>query len=169
MAEIPREGKALLATIAWAEGTSSRGRNPYLVVYGYGHTIQNLSDHPAVTGEWTGKVLPPHYCSKAGLKPGCKSTASGAYQITKPTWLDRQLRKLYSPKSFEPDEQDNFCWFGLCASLKIPQMLVNGRVDQAIMTASRRWASFPASTSGQPKRSLAMVLAAYNGFLEGLR
>lgn len=168
MIELP-EAKAILATIAWAEGTSAGGRDPYSVVYGYGHTIKDFSDHPALTGEWRGKVLPPEYCRRAGLRAGCKSTAAGAYQITLPTWTDPALRRLYSPPDFSPAEQDAFTWFALCRLLGIPELLSTGRVGKAIIAASKRWSSFPKASSGQPKRSMAQVLAAYEGYLERAR
>jgi muramidase (phage lysozyme) len=167
MIESP-QAKAFLALLCWAEGTGAGGRDPYRVVYGYGHTLRDLSDHPAVTGEWTGKALPPEYCRRAGLKPGCKSTAAGAYQITKPTWQDQALRRRYIPRDFSPGEQDAFCWYAICRSLGIPPMVVAGNVEAAIVAASGRWASLPRSTSGQPKHGMGRCLAAYRQALDSL-
>ena len=74
--------QAFLATIRHSEGTD-RAADPYRVVYSYNHTIVNLSDHPAVTGEWKGAPLD----NLGPLYVGKISTAAGAYQIIKPTWL----------------------------------------------------------------------------------
>jgi len=72
-----RNVAAFLAMIQRAEGTSAAGRDPYRVCYGYRHTIGNMRDHPAVTGEWRGERLPdatvhhPIQCvAMAGLKSG---------------------------------------------------------------------------------------------------
>jgi muramidase (phage lysozyme) len=165
--ELPQV-RAFLALLCWAEGTNAGGRDPYRVVYGYGHTLRDLSDHPAITGEWLGKPLPPEYCRKAGLRPGCKSTAAGAYQINLPTWTDRALRRLYAPSSFAPAEQDAFCWYALCRSLEVPSLVVGGRIDAAIVAASQRWASLPRSSSGQPKHGMAQCLAAYRKALDSM-
>lgn len=161
-----KEARAFLALICWAEGTSLGGRDPYRVVYGYGHAIQSFRDHPAITGEWTGKPLPPKYCRAAGLSAGCKSTAAGAYQITRTTWLDRSLRWFYTPTSFSPAEQDSFCWRALCRSLGVPRLLDIGKVEAAISAASARWASLPKSAAGQPQRTMDQCLAVYRRGLE---
>jgi muramidase (phage lysozyme) len=162
------QARAFLALICWAEGTNAGGRDPYRVVYGYGHTLQDLSDHPAITGEWAGKQLPPTYCRRAGLKPGCKSTAAGAYQITRPTWTDAALRRFYTPRDFSPAEQDAFCWYAICRSIEVPALVGVGRIEPAIVRASSRWASLPKSTSGQPKKSMAQCLAFYRQALDSL-
>ena len=162
------EAIAFLGLICWAEGTSAGGRDPYRVVYGYGHTLADLSDHPAITGEWAGKLLRPEYCRRAGLRPGCRSTAAGAYQINRQTWLDPALRKLYTPHSFSPAEQDAFCWHALCRSLGIPALVGVGRIEAAITAASARWASLPRSSAGQPRKGMAQCIAEYRRILEGL-
>lgn len=165
---LSKEAKAMLATIVWAEGTNAGGRDPYRVVFGYGVTLKNLTNHPAVTGEWRGKFLPPTYCRRAGLRAGCKSTAAGAYQITKGTWLDPQLRRFYTPSSFSPSEQDNFCWYAICKSAGVCKKLENGDLVGAIKAASSRWASLPGSSAGQPKKSLGTAVAMYERILESL-
>lgn len=156
---------AFLHMIAWSEGTSREGRDPYRVTYGYKHTLRDLSDHPAITGEWLGLALPPSFCRRAGLRAGCKSTAAGAYQITKPTWLDRALRQRYRPASFEPAEQDRFCWFALIADAGAQELVLRGQITAAIDRCSHRWASLPGSNSGQPERKLQGLLDTYQDAL----
>lgn len=162
---IPKEGKAFLKLISFAEGTL-KTNDPYRTVFGYGHTIKDLSDHPAITGEWIGKRLPDRYCRKAGLRSGCKSTAAGAYQITKITWLDKGLRRLYKPNGFFPEEQDNFTWFAICKTLKIDQALTEDSLIVAMTRAGRRWASFPSSSVGQPKQKISTLKNFYDLELE---
>lgn len=160
---------AFLAMIAWAEGTGRGGRYPYATTYGYKHTIKDFSDHPAITGEWYGLRLPDHYCRGAGLRPGCKSTAAGAYQITKPTWLDKGLRKRYTPSSFRPEEQDMFAWKALVASCGAQEAVLSGAIATAVGLCSGRWASLHGSTSGQPQRSMEALLEAYEDALGRLK
>ncbi len=152
---------AFLAMLAWAEGTSRDGRDPYRVTYGYRHTLRDLSDHPAATGEWLGMALPAQYCRRAGLRAGCKSTAAGAYQITLPTWRDRALRRLYTPSSFEPDQQDGFCWFALIEAARARQAIVEGRVVKAIGLCAPRWASLQGAGYGQPEKKVSALVAVY--------
>ena len=45
---------AFLSMIASSEGTD-RAADPYRVCFGYKHTIADLGDHPAITGEWKGE------------------------------------------------------------------------------------------------------------------
>lgn len=163
---LPPRAEAFLSMIMWAEGTSRGGRNPYAVTYGYAHTIKDFSDHPAITGEWTGLRLPDHYCRAAGLKPGCRSTAAGAFQINKPTWKDPQLRKLYMPKSFMPEEQRAFTWEALIPACGARGLILDGRIEDAIGKCAGRWASFSGSSAGQPTRQLQDLLDVYNSAYE---
>jgi lysozyme len=146
-----------LDMIAKAEGTLNQP-DPYRVVYGYGHIIQDLSTHPAISGEWRGKILKPQYCKKVGLKPGCKSTASGKYQITKGTFI------YYSEKlgivSFYPEDQDAIA-IGILEDIGAMRYIKNGSIERAIIKASLKWASFPGSLSGQPQRKMDELIAFY--------
>ena len=145
--------QAFLATIRHSEGTD-RAANPYRVVYGYGHTIVDLSDHPAVTGEWRGAPLD----SLGPLYAGKISTAAGAYQIIKPTWLACKAQ-LQLP-DFTGPSQDQ------AAALLIRQRgaleLVNqGAFEDAVTRCATVWASLPGANAGQPERTLADLTEAY--------
>jgi muramidase (phage lysozyme) len=72
---------AFLNTISHNEGTD-RAPDPYRVCFGFKHTIADLWDHPAATGEWKGEPLDFLGPTYAGLI----STAAGKYQITKHMW-----------------------------------------------------------------------------------
>lgn len=165
--EITPNRAAFLAVIEFAEGT---GRNPvtgekldpYRTCYSYEHTIVDLREHPAITGEWKGKILPDHMCKGAGLKPGCKSTAAGRGQLTRPTWIEsRDAMKL---PDFGPESQDQACLWQIANRCQAGALadIDAGRIASAIAKCRNKWASFPgAGKAGQPERRLTPMLAVY--------
>lgn len=140
--------RAFLAAIRYGEGTLNA--NGYRTVYG-GGLFNNMSDHPAITGEWTGAKLPDKYCLSLKLSPGCKTTAAGAYQFIKPTW--RTLKLLLQLPDFSPASQD-------AAALELIRQkgalddIINGNINTAIFKLRGVWASIPGATTGQPTASL---------------
>lgn len=144
---------AFLTMIQHSEGTD-RFPDPYAACFGGKFTITDFADHPAVLGTWHGEPLDflgPAYAGK-------RSTAAGAYQIIKPTWigLKSQLKLL----DFSPMSQDE------AAILLIRQagaldFIQNGQIPAAIERCHEIWASLPGSTSGQPQASLAALMQAY--------
>lgn len=157
--------QAFLALIRYAEGTERNGLDPYRVCYGYSHTIQDLSDHPAVTGEWRGQRLPDAMCRGAGFGPGCVSTAAGAYQFISSTWAG--CKKALRLPDFGQESQD------LAAIYLIRQRgalddVEQGRITEALNKCRREWASLPGAGYGQPERKAAELIAVYEragGFL----
>jgi lysozyme len=144
---------AFLDMISHSEGTD-RAADSYRVVFGFKHTIADLSDHPAVTGEWHGEPLdflgPTYY--------GLISTAAGRYQVTKHTW--QALQGALNLPDFGPASQD------AAAILLIKQkgaldMVDSGRVVDAVNLCHSVWASLPGSTSGQPQRTMADLVKTY--------
>lgn len=152
-----RNVSAMLAAIQAAEGTN-RAADPYRVCYGYRHTIQNMADHPAVTGEWKGEKLPDDMCRAAGYGPGCVSTAAGAYQFIKPTWLD--LKRRLGLRDFSPASQDAAA-VQLLKDCGAWQRVRSGDFIGAVIAARKIWASLPGSGYEQPERSFAWLQAAY--------
>lgn len=148
---------AFLAMIRYAEGTAGQG-DQYRVCYAYRHTIQSLADHPAITGEWLGEVLPDSYCKAAGFGPGCKSTAAGAYQINRPTWVP--IKRALGLRDFGPASQD-------AAAVELIRQrgalndVYAGRVADAIDKVAKTWASLPGAGYLQPERKLASLVSAY--------
>lgn len=140
--------RAFLDLIQWAEGTD-KAEDPYRVCYGYKHTIKSFSDHPAITGEWAGEVLSDEMCRNAGLGPGCRSTAAGAYQLIKPTW--RGIKERLRLDNFEPHNQDRAALY-LIANRKALEDVHAGRIQTAISKCSSEWASLPGNFAGQPQR-----------------
>lgn len=117
-ADIPREGAALLDTIA---GTESGGA--YNVLNG-GEKFSSFEDHPRRVGR------------------GGTATAAGRYQFVKGTW-DRAARAL-GLKDFSPENQDKAAWWlaqtdyksntgrDLLSDLKSPDMNVQAGVRRAL-------------------------------------
>lgn len=148
--------KAFLKMIRFAEGTA--GENGYRVVYSYEKVLQNLSDHPHTTGEWKGKVLSDTYCKNAGLGPGCKSTAAGAYQITITTW--RNLKKTLSLPDFSPNSQD-LAAIELIREKGALKDIESGKIEAAIYKVRKIWASIPGNSYGQPNKKLSDLLTVF--------
>lgn len=152
-----RNVSAFLMMIRQAEGTA--GANGYAICYGYRHTITDFSNHPAITGEWTGERLSDTMCINAGLSPGCVSTAAGAYQITKTTWGELR-RRTSGLTDFSPANQDIAAtrlidWAG---ALSLVQA---GNINAAIPKCSGRWASLPGNNYQQGAKSLSQLLTWY--------
>lgn len=150
---------AFLDAIKRCEGTAGAA-DPYRVCYAYRHTIQSFADHPAVTGEWRGEALSAAQCAGAGLGPGCVSTAAGAFQIIRKTWIS--LRDRLGLPDFSPASQ-NAAAIQLLKDCGAYAKLQEGDLVGAIAKARRTWASLPgANYAGQGMRSMAQVQAWYS-------
>lgn len=148
---------AMLAALKQAEGTASAA-DPYRVCYSYRHTIKSFADHPTVTGEWAGEKLPDAMCAGAGFGPGCVSTAAGAFQIIKPTWL--RLKEKLNLSDFSPANQDAAA-VQLLRECGAYQKLTQGDFAGAVAAARKTWASLPGSNVGQPTKSLSWLTARF--------
>lgn len=149
---------AFLTVLRLAEGTEGQGRDPYRVVYGYGHTIGNLADHPAITGEWRGARLPDAMCINAGFKPGCVSTAAGAYQTIRGTWVS--VRDALRLPDFGPASQDAAA-VELIRRRGALEDVKAGRFESAVQKCRNEWASLPGNYAKQGQRSMGTLLAWY--------
>lgn len=144
---------AFLAAIRHAEGTD-QALDAYRVCFGYRHTLESFADHPTVTGEWRGESI-------ANLGPaynGLVSSAAGAYQIIKPTWLALKA-KLKLP-DFSPASQDAAA-LELIAEVGASGAVARGDFQAAVYACNGIWASLPGSLAGQPQRSLSVLLGSY--------
>lgn len=139
---------AFLAAIREAEGTA-RADDPYRVVFGYGYTVQDLSDHPYFTGEWRG----------APFGDGQWSTAAGAYQFIRGTWAELS-GKLALP-DFGPDSQDRAA-IELIRQRGALQDVQAGRFADAVQKVRRIWASMPGAGYGQGERSIEWLAQKYS-------
>jgi lysozyme len=148
-----RNVAAFLQVLQQAEGTAGQP-DPYRVCYGYSHTLQSFVDHPAVTGEWGGLQLPDGMCAAAGFGPGCVSTAAGAYQLIRPTWL--KVRTALRLADFSPASQD-------AAAVELIRRrggledVRAGRFSAAVAKCRNEWASLPGNYARQGQRSLAQL------------
>ena len=149
---------AFLAMLQTAEGTSAAA-DPYRVCYGYSHTIADMSDHPAVTGEWPGQRLPDAMCKNAGFGPGCVSTAAGAYQIIRPTWI--RIRDSLGLLDFGPAAQDAAA-VELVRRRGALEDVKAGRIASAIDKCRNEWASLPGNYAAQGQRSHESLIAWFN-------
>ncbi len=139
---------AILATIRHSEGTD-RAPDPYRVVYDFQLTLTNLSDHPAITGEWPGVQ------TKWG-----HTSAAGAYQIERLTWLE--CKAALGLMDFTATSQDDAAIFLI--KQKGGLALVNaGNFAAAIAACRGIWASLPGGDSGQPQKTLASLQSFYTG------
>lgn len=136
----------------------------YTTFYG-GSQFSDLSDHPVNTGEKKGVKLPDRYCTAAGLKPGCVSTAAGAYQIIKPTWNRARAAGRWGPRieAFDKAGQDEAARRILGDIGALPYVL-RGDVHAAIAKAAGTWASLPGSTAKQGGKSLDFALARFTEY-----
>ena len=140
---------AFLTVIRKAEGTEGRGG--YRACYGYSHTISDMSEHPAISGEWRGVVLPAAMCANAGFGPGCKSTAAGAYQIIRPTWI--RLRDRLGLVDFTEASQDAAA-IELIRQRGALEDVKSGRFNDAVHKSRQEWASLPGNSARQGQRSI---------------
>ena len=131
----------------------------YTTFYG-GARFSNLSNHPVLTGELKPVPLPDRMCIAAGLKPGCVSTAAGAYQFIASTWT--RLR-LIEPKieDFSPAGQYEAA-NRLLEEIGARQLYMAGDVPAAIIRASRAWASLPGSRAQQNPKALQYCIDRFN-------
>lgn len=142
-----------LKVIRLAEGTEGQP-DPWRVCYGYRHTIQDTSSHPAITGEWMGELLPDEMCANAGFGPGCKSTAAGAYQINKVTYRDVSAKT--GVVGFDRASQDTYA-ISLIARCGALEDLKAGNVAEFVRKCRGRWASLPGNSAKQGQRTYAQL------------
>lgn len=131
---------AFLAALRASEGTASQP-DPYRTVMGYGVTLQDLSDHPYFTGEWSG----------APFGNGQFSTAAGAYQFIRKTW--QGLRDKLGLADFGPASQDAAA-IELIRERGALEDVKAGRFAVAVEKVRRVWASLPGAGYGQGERSI---------------
>lgn len=152
-----RNLRAALDVLQRAEGTAGNP-DPYRVCFGYRHTINSLSEHPAITGEWRGEVLSDAMCANAGFGPGCKSTAAGAYQLIKPTW--QRARDALGLRDFSAASQDAAAAW-IIQKQGALQDVYAGRVTSWVNKCRSQWASLPGNYAKQGQRSMATLVAWY--------
>jgi len=133
----------------------------YHIFYG-GKRFYDMSDHPVLTGELKPVPLPNNICAASGLGPGCVSSAAGAYQFIKATWV--RLRDKMQLPDFSPASQD-LAAVQLLDDIGALKLVQSGDIEGALAKASKVWASLPGSKAQQNPRTLQYAL---DRFQEGL-
>lgn len=126
--------KALLNTIAWAEGAN------YNTLFG-GGTFDDYSKHPNIVVK-KGKYV---------------STAAGRYQILYRTW------KASGMKDFTPETQDKIA-ISLIGRTKALPLLKKGDMKGVFEQISYIWASIPPSRYGQPVKTYEQLMYVFNTY-----
>lgn len=146
--------RAFLAAIRVGEGTSAS--NGYSVLFG-GATFASFDEHPALLG-WGGGRLSDAMCRGAGFGPGCVSTAAGAFQINKPTWV--RVRDKLGLSDFSPASQDAAA-LELISEKGALNDVRAGRVADAVGKVRKVWASLPGAGYGQGEVMLSNFINNY--------
>lgn len=134
--------KAFLMALRVGEGAADA--NGYRRLCGGGN-FDNFAKHPALAG-WRGLPLSDALCDGAGVPRGSVSTAAGAYQINKPTWL--RLAAKLGLTDFSPASQDAAA-MQLIAEKGATADVSAGRTASAVYKIRRIWASLPGAGYGQ--------------------
>ncbi|HMV15718.1 MAG TPA: glycoside hydrolase family 104 protein [Chitinophagales bacterium] len=137
--------QAFLKMIRYAEGTA--GENGYRTLFG-GKLFNDFSKHPNIKVPFFNKLK-----GKTDY-----STAAGAYQFIRPTWLEVSTKLGLS--DFSPASQDK------AAVEKIRQRggldyVIAGEFDKAVDKVKLEWASMPGAGYKQPEKKLAELKKIY--------
>ena len=151
------EQKALLDTIAWAEGTKEK----YNLMFG-GKEFTTYSSHPVETGEMPEKGFP---------WPGGTSTAAGRYQFLYRTYKDLRGRGFFQT-GFLPAEQDKAGLWLLETKRGLSQnelaIAVNsGNLAPVWDKLAGEWASLPCDTTNVKIGDRTYCLAKGKSFYPG--
>jgi len=155
---------AFLRMIRFAEHDDSQAESgeAYFVFFG-GSRFQNTNDPPVINGEKKGVRLKDAQCVAAGFKPGCVSTAAGAYQLIKPTWLRVRKAGAWGPylPDFSPASQDEAARRLLIEAGALP-LIESGNIEAAISKVSSLWASLPGNNYKQGGITMPQAFAYFN-------
>ncbi len=130
------EQRALLDTIAWAEGAN----NKYNIMFG-GSEFKSYAAHPVETGEM----------SKNGITAnGISSTAAGRYQYVYNSYLPLKQNGFFT--NFEPAEQDRAALHDITTRGGVTEEILANAISTGVFTPvwdrlARIWASLPYSKS----------------------
>jgi muramidase (phage lysozyme) len=136
--------KALLDTIAFAEGTRGRGQDGFNVIFTYKY-FSDCGRHPRAI-QCSGRLC---------------SDAAGRYQFLSTTWS-----RLGLP-TFNPENQERGALklvSGRGVSLPAGRALTATEFNNAMDRLSYEWASLPPGRYGQPSYSYTALRRTYCGF-----
>jgi muramidase (phage lysozyme) len=133
--------KALLDTIAFAEGTKGRGYDGYNILYSY-QTISDCNRHPDRV------ICSGSYCS----------SAAGRYQFLDSTWAGLKL------PNFRPENQTRGAMTLISrrgGSVPSDRAMTATEFANLMNKISYEWASLPPGRYGQPMRSMSSLRGEY--------
>ncbi|MGZ3478260.1 MAG: glycoside hydrolase family 24 protein, partial [Polyangiales bacterium] len=136
--------KALLDTIAYAEGTRGYSQDGYNVLFNF-VTISSCNSHPNRT------ICSGGYCS----------TAAGRYQFLTTTWNSLKL------PNFRPENQTQGAMTLIAwrkATVPSDRPLTATEFSNVMDRISYEWASLPPGRYGQPMKSMSTLRAQYCKF-----
>jgi RHS repeat-associated protein len=146
--------RAMLDTIAYAEGTAGDPNNGYGTLV-RGEVVRS-PNNPALVGQRDVIIndFSQHPNALVRVGGSLYSTAAGRYQIRYQTWNELGL------SDFSPENQD----LGAVILMQRRGMidpLLSGNFAQAIKRGNREWASLPGSPYGQGRRGMAQLQRVY--------
>ncbi len=141
---VPAKHKALLDTIAFAEGTRGRGQDGYNVQFTYVY-FDDCTRHPR----------------RVQSSGGLRSDASGRYQFLSTTW------DTLGYSTFYPDNQERGAMKLVARrGLSVPESraMTATELSNLMDRISYEWASLPPGRYGQPSYSLSRIRSQYCTF-----
>lgn len=142
--EITPERKAILETIAYAEGT--RNSKGYNTIFSYKY-FDDFSDHPR----------------RVQRSNGYSSDAAGRYQFLSTTW--DEVRRAMRLPDFSPTSQDQAALWLIDRKRKALGDVDRRDLRAALEKLSWEWASLPPSRYGQPQKTYQELYNVFMGVL----
>ena len=137
---------AFLDMLAWSEGTIGKGDDGYNDIVDPAGFFTDYSKHPNLLVQVNAKI---------------KSTAAGRYQLLSRYY--EPYRKQLGLSDFSPVSQDKIA-IQQIKERKAYQLIIAGKITDAISRCSNIWASLPGNTYGQRQHKLADLIRIYQRF-----
>ena len=137
---------AFLDMLAWSEGTIGKGDDGYNDIVDPAGFFTDYSTHPNLLVQVNSKI---------------KSTAAGRYQLLSRYY--EPYRKQLGLPDFSPVSQDKIA-IQQIKERKAYQLIIAGKITDAISRCSNIWASLPGNTYGQRQHKLADLIRIYQRF-----
>lgn len=137
---------AFLDMLAWSEGTIGKGDDGYNDIVDPAGFFSDYSTHPNILVQVNAKI---------------KSTAAGRYQLLSRYY--EPYRKQLGLPDFSPVSQDKIA-IQQIKERKAYQLIIAGKITDAISRCSNIWASLPGNTYGQRQHKLADLIRIYQRF-----
>ena len=137
---------AFLDMLAWSEGTIGKGDDGYNDIVDPAGFFSDYSAHPNLMVQGNARI---------------KSSAAGRYQLLSRYY--EPYRKQLGLPDFSPVSQDKIA-IQQIKERKAYQLIIAGKITDAISRCSNIWASLPGNTYGQRQHKLADLIRIYQRF-----